>query len=228
MNKRSSFAGRKLSLILLSGLFLFGCKDQPQPAKITEASPLEKLLIGNQRFASYHPIHPDESASRLKEISNEQHPFAAIVCCSDSRVPPELLFDQGLGDVFVIRTAGNIISGVEMGSIEYAVEHLGVQLVMVLGHERCGAVKAFVDGGEAPGHIKDIVDSLKGEEEIKAIAKDDKNRLDDCVKANILHGVHQLETQSEILKEKAHKHELQIVGARYDLDEGKVSLVNHL
>ena len=97
MNRRSSFAGYKLSLILVAGLFLSGCK-------------------------------------------NEQHPFAAIVCCSDSRVPPELLFDQGLGDVFVIRTAGNVISGVEMGSIEYAVEHLGVKLVMVLGYEKCGAV----------------------------------------------------------------------------------------
>jgi carbonic anhydrase len=228
MNKRSSFAGRKLSLVLLSGLFLLGCSNEPKSISITEVSSLEKLLNGNQRFANHHPIHPDETARRLKEISNEQHPFAAIVCCSDSRVPPELLFDQGLGDVFVIRTAGNIISGVEMGSVEYAVEHLGVKLVMVLGHERCGAVKAFVDGGEAPGHIKDIVDSIKEEEEIKAIAKDDKNRLDDCVKANVLHGVHQLETQSEILKEKEHKHELQIVGARYDLDEGKVSLVKEL
>jgi carbonic anhydrase len=225
MNRRSSFAGYKLSLILVAGLFLSGCKNEQQPIVKADETPLERLLNGNQRFASFHPVHPDETASRLKEIANEQHPFAAIVCCSDSRVPPELLFDQGLGDVFVIRTAGNVISGVEMGSIEYAVEHLGVKLVMVLGHEKCGAVKAFVDGGEAPGHIKDIVDSIREEEEIKAVAKDDKNRLDDCVKANVLHGVHQLETQSEILKEKEHKHELKIVGARYDLDEGKVSLV---
>lgn len=224
MNKRSSFAAYKLLLVLISA-FLFSCKNSPEPVAQTEASPLEKLLNGNQRFASYHPIHPDETASRLKEVSSAQHPFAVIVCCSDSRVPPELLFDQGLGDVFVIRTAGNIISGVEMGSIEYAVEHLGVKLVMVLGHERCGAVKAFVDGGEAPGHIKDIIDSLKEEVEIKSVALDDKNRLDDCVKANVIHGVRQLQTQSEILKQKEHKHELQIVGARYDLDEGKVSLV---
>jgi carbonic anhydrase len=225
MNRRSSFAAHKLSLVLLAGIFLSGCKNETQPTVKTDETPLEKLLNGNQRFASFHPVHPDETASRLKEISTAQHPFAAIVCCSDSRVPPELLFDQGLGDVFVIRTAGNVISGVELGSIEYAVEHLGVKLVMVLGHEKCGAVKAFVDGGEAPGHIKDIVDSIKEEEEIKAIAKNDKNRLDDCVKANVRHGVHQLETQSEIIKEKEHKHELQIVGARYDLDEGKVSLV---
>lgn len=228
MNRRSSFAGYKLSLILVAGLFLSGCKNEQQPIVKADETPLEKLLSGNQRFASFHPVHPDETASRLKEIANAQHPFAAIVCCSDSRVPPELLFDQGLGDVFVIRTAGNVISGVEMGSIEYAVEHLGVKLVMVLGHEKCGAVKAFVDGGEAPGHIKDIVDSIGEEEEIKAVAKDDKNRLDDCVKANVLHGVHQLETQSDILKEKEHKHELKIVGARYDLDEGKVSLVGHM
>ncbi len=225
MSKRSLFAGNNFILVLLFSAFSLSCQNEPQPTSATKTDPLEKLLEGNKRFASYHPIHPDETATRLKEISREQHPFAAIVCCSDSRVPPELLFDQGLGDVFVIRTAGNIISGVELGSIEYAVEHLGVKLVMVLGHERCGAVKAFVEGGEAPGHIKDIVDSIKGEVEIKTIAKDDKNRLEDCVKANVLHGVHQLETQSQILKEKEHKHELQIVGARYDLDEGKVSLV---
>ncbi|MCU7550678.1 carbonic anhydrase [Chitinophagaceae bacterium LB-8] len=227
MNRRSSFAGYKFSFFLVAGLFLFGCKNETQPIK-TNATPLEKLLSGNQRFASFHPVHPDETARRMKEISTAQHPFAVIVCCSDSRVPPELLFDQGLGDVFVIRTAGNVISGLEMGSIEYAVEHLGVNLVMVLGHEKCGAVKAFVDGGEAPGHIKDIVDSIKDELEIKTVAKDDKNRLDDCVKANVLHGVHQLETQSEILIEKEHKHELMIVGARYDLDEGRVSLISHL
>jgi carbonic anhydrase len=227
MNRRSSFAEYKLSFVLVAGLFLFGCKNEPQPTANSNA-PLEKLLKGNQRFASFHPVHPDETANRRKEISTAQHPFAAIVCCSDSRVPPELLFDQGLGDVFVIRTAGNVISGVELGSIEYAVEHLGVKLVMVLGHEKCGAVKAFVDGEEASGHIKDIVDSIKEEEEIQAVAKDNSNRLDDCVKANVLHGVHQLETQSEIIKEKEHKHELQIVGARYDLDDGKVNLVNHL
>jgi len=114
---------------------------------------------------------------------------------------------------------------VEIGSIEYAVEHLGVKLIVVMGHENCGAVKAFIEGGEAPSHIKDIIDSLKKEAEIKAIPITDSNRLDDCVKANVLHGIKQLQTQSTIIQDKLGKGELQIVGARYDLDDFKITII---
>ena len=212
-----------LSLMIL----LMSCKQRNLSAEATLQTSLQKLTAGNSRFSHHHPVHPDEDIKRMVAISKEQHPFAAVICCSDSRVPPELLFDQGFGDLFVIRTAGNIIGGVELGSIEYAVEHLGVKLIIVMGHENCGAVKAFIGGGEAPGHIKEIVDSLKNEEEIIQIPVTDINRLDDCVIANVWHGVKELKTASAIIREKVEKKELQIVAARYDLDDFKVTLLKH-
>lgn len=113
----------------------------------------QKLLMeGNERFRTGQPLSKDLSLSKRSELMEKgQHPFAVIVSCSDSRVPPELLFDQALGDLFIIRIAGNIITPPELGSVEYAVEHLNTPLVVVLGHENCGAVTAAVQGGEAHG-----------------------------------------------------------------------------
>lgn len=221
-----SLQARCILYILLITL-LVGCKqeeDKVDHHSINE-TPLEKLKQGNAHFAAYRPEHPDEDRKHLADIATKQDPFAVIVSCSDSRVSPELLFDQGMGDLFVIRTAGNMIGSLEIGSIEYAVEHLGVKLVVVMGHENCGAIKAYIEGGEAPGHIKDIIDSITQETEIKAIPLNDVNRLDDCVRANIHHGVKQLQTQSAIIREKMEKGELQVAGARYDLHDLKVSFL---
>jgi len=186
---------------------------------------MEQLLEGNARFAEMHPLHPHESRQRIKEISSGQHPIAAIVCCSDSRVPPEIIFDQGLGDLFVIRTAGNLMGGLEIGSIEYAVEHLGVKQVVVMGHKECGALKAFTAKMEAPGHIRDIVDSIKKEQEIRKISGEGATLLDDCIRANILHGMHQLQSQSAIIAGKIRTGELNIQGALYDIEQGIVHLI---
>jgi carbonic anhydrase len=217
--------------ILLGFMLIIGftaCKNSPAAKEKIPTTPeetLQVLLNGNERFSQSKSIHPDENVQRLKEVVSAQHPLAVIVSCSDSRVSPEIVFDQGVGDLFVIRTAGNIISGLEIGSIEYAVEHLGVKLIVIMGHESCGAVKAFVQGGEAPGHIKEIIDSLGLESEIKAISKLDENRLDDCVRANVLHGVKQLISQSSIISEKIEKGTLHITGARYDLHDYKVTVI---
>lgn len=215
-------------LILFSLMVVWtGCHQNKKTPLITDAAhqtPLQRLLDGNDRFSHLHPIHPDEDLQHLQDAAREQHPFAVVVCCSDSRISPELIFDQGVGDLFVIRTAGNIIGGLEMGSIEYAVEHLGTKLIVIMGHENCGAVKAFIEEGEAPGHIKDIVDSLKQEAEIRAIPVTDRNRLADCINANVLHGIRQLHTQSTIIKENLNK-ELRIAGANYDLDDFKVAII---
>lgn len=213
------------SVIVLLGLCT-ACQHKMNQPIVTESTNLEKLLQGNSRFATARPLHPDESRQRIHEIAAGQHPFAVVISCSDSRVPPELIFDQGLGDLFVIRTAGNLIGGLEIGSVEYAVEHLQVPLILVLGHEQCGAIKAFVEGGETPGHIKDIVDSIKAEAEICAIAKDDKDRLAHCIEANLRHVTLQLQQQSSIIREKVEKGELKIATARYDLERGSVSLLN--
>lgn len=180
-------------------------------------------MEGNHRFSNGQPQHPDEGWQRRNEISGEQHPFAVVISCSDSRVPPELIFDQGLGDLFVIRTAGNLIGGLELGSVEYAVEHLQVKLVIVLGHEECGAVKAFVSGAHVDGHIRDIVDSIRNEEEIKAIPGNDANRLGHCIAANIRHTAQQLKNQSALVAAKVQSGELEIKSACYDLRNGVVT-----
>ncbi|MEI6949268.1 carbonic anhydrase [Paraflavisolibacter sp. H34] len=225
-------AAQTILAATLAGLISWAClRDKatrealPPTAEVTQQTALEKLMAGNDRFTRMQVIHPDESLPRLKAVAQEQHPFAVVVCCSDSRVPPELVFDQGLGNLFVVRTAGNIIGGVETGSIEYAVEHLGARLVVVMGHENCGAVKAFVAGGTAPGHIRDIVDSLKKEQEIRQVGIRDEHRLESCVQANIVHGVHTLLAQSDIIREKVEQGGLQLVPARYDLDNGQVTLL---
>jgi carbonic anhydrase len=218
-----------LPVLLFITIIIAGCKNHSASSLISPVAPspasLQKLMDGNSRFAHWQPIHPDESRQRVIEISRAQYPFAVVIACSDSRVSPELIFDQGLGDLFVIRTAGNLIGGLEIGSVEYAVEHLGVDLIVVLGHQQCGAVKAFVGGGEVHGHIKDIIDSLKNEKEISNVSLNDKNRLDDCIRANILHGIHQLKEQSAIIKEKLDSKQLQIRACYYDLEKGIVSIV---
>jgi len=223
---------RSVNVLIILLLLLFisaGCHHQSSPVTNTNAAAettMQRLLNGNERFAVLKPTHPDEDLKRLQDAAREQHPFAVVVCCSDSRVSPELIFDQGIGDLFVIRTAGNIIGGVELGSIEYAVEHLGVKLIVVMGHQNCGAVKAFIEGADAPGHIKDIIDSLKQETEIKAIPLTDINRLDDCIQANVLHAVKQLQTQSAIIREKIEKKEMQVTAAKYDLNNFKITIIN--
>lgn len=204
-------------------LTLSGCHRMQQ--EITYDNPVKQLMDGNQRFVTMHATHPHESRERVREIASGQHPFAAVICCSDSRVPPEVIFDQGLGDLFVVRTAGNLMGGLEIGSIEYAVEHLSVKQILVMGHKECGAIKAFTEGGDVPGHIKDIVDSIKAEKEITQLPANEQNKLDGCIRANILHGIHQLMQHSPIIAEKVKKGELNINGACYDIRRGLVELI---
>lgn len=197
----------------------------PQTHKdIDSPQPLQKLVDGNKRFTDSKQIHSNQTSERRLEVAKGQKPFAVVVTCSDSRVPPEIIFDQGLGDLFVIRTAGNIIDDIGLGSIEYAVEHLGVQLIVVLGHEKCGAVDAAVKGGHAEGHIQNLIDAIR-----PAVEKERKNKgdlLDNSVKANVLRVVDQLNSSEPILKEFVHEKKLTVVGARYDLDDGAVAILH--
>jgi carbonic anhydrase len=121
---------------------------------------LEKLMEGNKRYVNGNPLEKDLKARREKTLES-QKPFCTIVSCSDSRVVPEFIFDANIGEVFVIRTAGNIVDTITLGSIEYGVEHLGTPLLVVLGHEKCGAVTAACKGGECPPNIQAIVDKMK-------------------------------------------------------------------
>ena len=205
-------------------LLLLSCKT-PAQKDTSSLLPLDKLKAGNERFANNSPKHPDESSQRKQELTTGQHPFAVIVCCSDSRVSPELLFDQGLGDLFIIRTAGNVIGDYELGSIEYAVEHLHSKLVVVMGHSSCGAVGAYLEshGEKHEDHIQSIVDYIGAESEIKSMDSHSKADPVAATKANVQHGVHLLENSTPVLKSLVDKGELTISGAYYDLNTGKVS-----
>lgn len=222
---------KKMLLLALSG-WLFVCSLQSDTVKKTTttlvtAAAVDRLLEGNKRFSGYESVHPDESRLRRTELTKAQHPFAVVVTCSDSRVSPELVFDQGLGDIFVIRTAGNIMGDIEMGSIEYAVEHLNVPLVMVVGHEGCGAIGAYVKGEYVSGHLKTIVDSIAAESEIKALKIKDDQVFDHFVRANIQHSVQEIRQSSPLIREKLANGSLQVIGAYERLRDGKVEPLNN-
>jgi carbonic anhydrase len=187
---------------------------------------LANLMAGNKRFISGKAKHPHLSRERIGAVAKGQHPLAIILSCADSRVAPELLFDQGVGDVFVNRVAGNAVDPLLLGSMEYAAEEFVPPLVMVLGHERCGAVAATQacvrSGSTAPGHIQLIVDALTP---IVGPYADDPNGVEKGVQANVKAQAAALVAQSEIIKEKVEAGHMKVVSARYDLDSGKVTVL---
>lgn len=189
---------------------------------ITSSDVAKKLLDdGNARFASGKTLSKDLSSTRRADlVKNGQHPFAVIVSCSDSRVPPEVLYDEALGDLFVIRVAGNIITPVELGSVEYAVEHLKTPLVVVLGHEKCGAVTAAVQGGEIPGSITAIVDKIKPAiDKAKASGATGDDLIEKSADINVQNAMQDI-LKSEIVKHAVETKQVKVLGARYDLDTG--------
>jgi len=192
-------------------------------ANITADEALARLKTGNERFVAGKLIHPNEGADRRAEVAKGQKPFAIIVGCSDSRVGPEVVFDQGLGDLFVVRTAGNVVDDVALGSIEYAADHFGVPVILVLGHTRCGAVAAAVAGGEVHGHVGSVVEKLKpAVEEAKGKEGD---AVDIAVHANIRNVVKQLRNSNPIILGLVKLGRVKVVGACYDLDTGRVGMV---
>jgi carbonic anhydrase len=180
----------------------------------------KKLAEGNINYVSgAHSAKELGESRRLDLFQNGQHPFALIVCCSDSRVPPELLFDAGLGELFVVRTAGNILDEIGMGSVEYGAEHLHIPLIVVLGHECCGAVKATVDGGEIHGCIKSITDKIGVS--LKKVGQAD-NLYEACEDENIRATVDEIRKNhvvSELLKEG----KVEVTGAKYGIKSGVVT-----
>jgi len=203
---------------------IFSCRQEQEENKINTLSPLDKLKTGNEKFLSGYPIHPHETLDRIRDLKKGQNPFVVIVSCSDSRIPPELIFDQGLGDVFSIRTAGNVIGDYELGSIEYAVEHLHCKLIVVMGHENCGAIQAYASSKNEihNDHIQNLVTYIASEEEEKIIPDSLRSNMDILVKANITHGVNLLKSSTPVLKPLVDKNEIKIIGAYYDLDSGSV------
>nr|WP_201280376.1 carbonic anhydrase [Hassalia byssoidea] len=192
------------------------------PQSLSADAALQKLIEGNQRFVQHKPQYPDQSAARLQEVAQAQHPFATILSCADSRVPAEILFDQGIGDIFDVRVAGNIATPETLGSIEYAVVLLGTPLVMVLGHERCGAVTAAVQNESLLGEIGSFVKAIKPA--VKRVKDRPGDAVDNAVVANVQYQIERLK-RSKLLTEQIEAGKLKIVGGRYDLDTGSVTMI---
>lgn len=200
----------------------------PAPASaptVTASEALNLLKEGNARFVKDKLNHPHQSSTARAELAKGQHPFAIVLGCADSRTSPELVFDQGLGDLFVVRVAGNVLNDETIGSIEFAVEELGSPLIVVLSHERCGAVKAARDTiaakGTAPGHIQSLVKAIA-----PAVATTASADAEATAKANALHVAKTLSEAEPFLKERVAAGKLQVVGAHYDLDTGKVEFLS--
>ena len=198
------------------------------PATLTGQAALEKLLEGNRRFVAGAPKHVDQSAAHRHELTASQHPFATVLGCSDSRVPVELLCDQGFGDLFVIRVAGNVVGTDDLGSIEYAVHHLHTPLIVVMGHENCGAVTSALLSAEDKSHeaagiqelLKQIEPALKGIDPALSQAE----KIHRGVEANVRQSVRQLGATADLMKPHEGAAPM-IVGAVYELDTGKVRLL---
>jgi carbonic anhydrase len=196
------------------------------PGGASPGDALEMLSKGNQRYVSGHLQHPHQSPDRRTELANTQVPSAVIIGCSDSRTSPELVFDQGLGDLFVIRVAGNVVDDHALGSVEYAAEHLGTKLIVVLGHERCGAVKAARESASAKSeshdHIASLVASIRPAVDATVGAD-----ADATCRANV-HNVEQaLRTSEPVLKAMVDAGRVRVVGAYYDLDTGVVTFLDN-
>jgi carbonic anhydrase len=212
----------RLGLTMLSA----GILSAASPSRVEsapEADPLKRLMEGNKRYVDIKYAHPHQTKYRRDLMAKGQHPFAIVLSCSDSRVPPEVVFDRGLGDLFVVRVAGNIADDAAIGSIEYAAEHLHAPLLLVLGHERCGAVDATVKGGEVPGHIGSLTRAIAPAVE-KAKGKPG-DLLDNAVRANVEMVTAKLAASKPILAALVHEGKLKVAGARYDLDTGVVELL---
>ena len=242
------------SLLLSIALILSGCGRQTLPSSDKQSSNVENpavqqaiavpvykrteiiaspdvakqlLIEGNGRFTSGKPLSKDLSSTRRGDLMrNGQHPFAVIVSCSDSRVPPELLFDQALGDLFVVRVAGNVVTPVELGSIEYAVEHLKTPLVVVLSHKDCGAVTAAVQGGETHGSIGAIIEKIKPSvDRAKAMGLTGKDLIEMSTDLNMQNALRDI-SKSPIIKEGVEVNQVKIIGIKYALDEDILKFSN--
>jgi carbonic anhydrase len=209
-----------------NSLILSQTLPSPSPTVTTPDEALSSLLAGNVRYVHRSPIHPNQSAERQAEVAQGQHPWGAILGCIDSRVPPELVFDQGLGDLFVARTAGQVIDNVVLGSVEYAVTQ-GVKLIMVLGHGNCGAVNATIKmlqtNGHADGQIGAIVEAIKPA--VQQAQSQPGDLLDNSTRANIALEVKYLKSSSQIISHALDQNAIKLVGAMNDLTTGAVNLL---
>lgn len=232
-NSRSPRRHFLLASLATGGLAALGSRAfTAEPKRQLSADDvLADLMGGNERFVAGKPENPRRSPADFRPLAAAQFPEAVIVGCADSRVSPEVLFDQGVGDLFVVRVAGNVIShagATVKGSIEYAIAELKTPLVVVLGHSECGAIKAaikYTQGGEPPpGAIGELVDIIAPA--VREAGEGEGSELDRVIAANVRRGVATLKRLDPIVSPRAKAGDVKVVGAVYDLATGKVKLVS--
>lgn len=210
-----------LIAVVLSGALAFA-GPMAQAAADPSGNPLALLKEGNHRFYTDHSMHPHQTHQQLLALATEQHPFVVVVGCADSRVPPEIIFDQGLGDIFDIRTAGHVLAPVVMGSLEYAVEHLHVPLIVVLGHEHCGAVEAAVHHEHPHNHVNSIIKALAPA--VRKAEHQPGDRVENAVRNNVRHVLGQIASDDTIQK-YIETGQVTLVGGYYHMETGEVEFI---
>lgn len=198
----------------------------PEPAiaqnDMTPDAALKKLMDGNKRFVDRKRQNPNQDLVRLAEVAKSQKPFAAVLGCADSRFPSEMIFDQGLGDLFVCRVAGNVATPEEIGSLEFGTLVLGAKVLVVVGHKRCGAVDATIKGAQVPGQIGSLLDAIKPA--VESSKDQGGDRLENASKANVMLQAKRLKA-SPVISKLIEEKKLKVVGGYYDLDTGAVNIL---
>jgi carbonic anhydrase len=226
-------------LALAAGLFVTGCATTPhgppptskvQQSAITPAQALEKLEAGNARFVAGKTLHRDWPQQRVATATG-QYPFAVVLSCIDSRASSEIVFDQGFGDIFNARIAGNVLDDEILGSMEFACKVAGAKLIAVIGHSHCGAVKGACSGAQL-GHLTGLLNKIQpsvaeAKTKLLGVAVTDGKFIEEVAELNVQHVVEQIREQSPVLRELIDSGQVGIVGGIYDLDSGKVQFFNH-
>lgn len=198
----------------------------PEPAiaqnDLTPDVALKQLMDGNKRFVDRKRQSPNQDFVRITEVAKSQKPFAAILGCADSRFPPEIIFDRGFGDLFVCRVAGNVATPEEIGSLEYSTLVLGAKVLVVIGHERCGAVDATIKGTQVPGQIGSLINAIKPA--VESSKDQTGDRLENAIKANAMLQANRLKA-SPVISKLIQENKLKVVGGYYDLDTGAVNIL---
>jgi carbonic anhydrase len=219
MNEKQQHLRRGSKAPAFLTVFLIATSLFAQSASIDA---VRRLKAGNARYVSGRTLRRNYVADR-KATADGQHPYAIVLACADSRLSPEILFDESLGKLFVIRVAGNVVDPVVLGSVEYAAEHLQVETLLILGHESCGAVKATLEGGDVPPNIKSLVERIApAVEKAKQAKLSAAETLNLAIRENVSLQMQQAVAQSEVLGELVKEKKLRIVGGVYNLHSGKV------
>lgn len=224
---KSFYKNRRITMkkivLLLAFIFTSMSVNANEAKNLSADEALAKLQVGNANFVKMHLAHPNATKERRDSLVKGQHPFAIVVTCSDSRVPAEMIFDQGLGDIFVIRNAGNVLDDHVIGSIDYAVHHLGVNLVVIMGHQSCGAVGAAMATNQESKYIETIKKTIQPA--IEKCKKDNCLTYENAIKTNAKLGAETLLKNDEEMEEAVKEHGVKVVPAYYNLETGKVEFM---